>query len=322
MSDSLTNRDAIAIATNWITASGLPFTSAFIGGSTAYADKKSPYDLSTDIDCYLVTDGELPTQKPGKVSVQDVLLDVSWMPWSELENAPSDAIVASLLHFGQVVKDDGRLAELQRQISRDFETPAEIHARVESIRNRIRPLAASISQGRISDPERVLSWLFPATLATHIPLVQAGEPLTVRKRFLAAQAVMDPDDYEELLALYGFDSPTPDQVQEWMNDTAALFDHTTSLAEESSRFWASDLSEDARVISIGGSQALIDAGFHREALFWIVATRARSLTIMSDMNVDTASFMRAFNDMTMALGIRTAPQRTIRTNGIIDWIER
>src|SRR5699024_6045778 len=122
--------------------------------------------------------------------------------------------------------------------------------------------------------------------------------LTVRKRFVAAKNVMDADAYETLLALYGFASVSKEQAQSWLDETASLFNHTAPLAAESSRFWASDMTADARTISIDGSQRLIDVGLHREALYWVIATRTRSLTIMNDAGEDTSPYERAFNDMT------------------------
>jgi hypothetical protein len=40
-------------------------------------------------------------------------------------------------------------------------------------------------------------------------------------------------------------------------------------------FFASDISYIARPISIGGSRELIERGYHREAVFWMVATYSR-----------------------------------------------
>jgi hypothetical protein len=45
-------------------------------------------------------------------------------------------------------------------------------------------------------------------------------------------------------------------------------------------FFASDISDLARPIAIDGSRELIEAGLHREAIFWIVATYARCLKIL------------------------------------------
>lgn len=322
MNNSFTVRDAVAIATNWIHHSDLSFRAAFIGGSAAHADPASPYDSASDIDCYLVMEGDPPNGKIGKITVDGVLLDISWMPCKQLEHAASDAVFASLIHHGKIITDtDGSLSTLKQDIDLVFDTSESIAMRLEDMRARIRPLASPVTQAQLAPPEQVMNWLFPATLATHIPLIKACAPLTVRKRFVAAKNVMHDDHYEELLAHYGFRDVSREQAQAWLDDTATLFDYAAPLAAESARFWASDIKTDARAISIGGSQHLIDTGLHREALYWIIATRTRCLTVMNDMEADVTPFIRAFNDMTLSLGILTAPQRTIRTRGILDWIE-
>lgn len=312
----------MGIAVNWINQSDLTFTSAFISGSAAHAHPESAYDPASDIDCYLVVEGQPPNGKIGKITVQGTLLDVSWMSWQILVEAASHAVLASLLHHGKIVTDsNGNLTNLKQEIDATFNEPESIAFRLEDMRARIRPIGEPVNQAQLSAPEQVMNWLFPATLATHIPLIRASAPLTVRKRFLAAKKVMKPNDYEELLSLYGFDVVHREQAQTWLNDTATLFDHTAMLAENSDRFWASDITADARSISICGTQELIDAGNHREALYWIIATRARCLTVMADAGVDASEFMRPFNDMTLALGMRTRPQRLMRSREILAWIE-
>ena len=76
MNISLTNGDAIEIASSWINNAELDFSAAFIGGSVAYADPDSPYDAASDVDCYLMIDGDPPDGKIGKITVDGVLLDV------------------------------------------------------------------------------------------------------------------------------------------------------------------------------------------------------------------------------------------------------
>jgi hypothetical protein len=128
------------------------------------------------------------------------------------------------------------------------------------------------------------------------------------------------DKYEGLLRLYGFDSVPPEQARAWLDDTAMLFDHTAPVADRSSRFWASDIQAGSRHIAIGGSQELIDTGFYREALYWIIATRARCLTVLHDAGEDAAPFMTSFVAMTDTLAIATLDQRAARSEAILAWI--
>ena len=45
-------------------------------------------------------------------------------------------------------------------------------------------------------------------------------------------------------------------------------------------FFASEISDIARPLSIDGSRALIESGFHREAIFWIIATYSRCQKVL------------------------------------------
>ena len=321
MNQTRTIGDAIALATQWVATSNLPFHAAFVGGSLAHADPRLPYDPASDIDCYLIVTGDPPATKIGKIIENGVLLDVSWLPWNQLEHASSHAVLASLLRFGKIVHDPhGELSRLQQDLIAHFADPATIASRINDMRTRIHN-GLGVDSSHLAEPEQVMNWLFPATLATHIPLVAACAPLTVRKRFLAARNVMAPAEYESLLALYGFDDISPSQAQEWLDDTTTLFDATAAIAVRSPRFWASDIQAGARPIAIDGSQKLIDAGDHREALYWIIATRTRCLTVLHDAGIQTSPYLGAFRDMTGTLSIATAAQRSRRSAGILAWID-
>lgn len=314
--------DAIAIASTWIKTSTLPFNSAFIGGSVAYTGPDSPLNPASDVDCYLIVEGEPAAGKLGKITVDGVLLDVSWLAQDVLEAADFNAVFASLIHFGRIVTDStGRLTRIKQRIDDEFESPEAIAMRLEDMRARIRPLATEVNQVHLPQPEQVMNWIFPATLATHIPLIKACAPLTVRKRFVAAKRVLPGPEYEQLLSLFGFDAVSNTQAQTWLDNTATLFDYAAPLVAGSSQFWASDIMADARSISIGGSQQLINCGLHREAIYWIIATQTRCLTILDDVGVDASTFLPAFEEMTGGLGIGTSERRAERTASILDWIE-
>ena len=46
-------------------------------------------------------------------------------------------------------------------------------------------------------------------------------------------------------------------------------------------FFASDISDVARPIAIGGTREMIVRGYHREAMFWIAATQTRCQKILA-----------------------------------------
>lgn len=321
MINHCTVREALATAAEWIRTESPPHLAAFISGSSTQFGEDAWHDPSSDIDCYLVVDGEAPAEKIGKITIIGVLLDVSFLSWESLRHAQSDAVLSSLLHFSTIVSDtDDLLRSRKRQISDSFCEPGSIQSRIVQMRHKIRQgLAADSST--LPQPEQIMNWLFPATLATHIPLIRACKPLTVRKRFLAAKAVMSDADYESLLSLYGFADVTAHQAQHWLDDTASIFNATSSIAHQSHRFWAGDLQPNAKDIAIGGSQQLINQGFHRESLYWIIATSARCLTLRNDAGLDSSAFLPAFTHVVDTVALMTHAIRATRSTSILSWIE-
>ena len=311
--------DAISTATHWLQSTEIDHVAAFIGGSAATADPETLYSPTSDIDCYLVVAGEPPATKIGKIVVENVLLDVSWLSWQQIEAAPTDAVVGSLLNFGIVVDDtDDRLQRAQRDLHKTFTHPTAVALRLDDMKQRIhKGLAGESFASR--NPEQVMNWIFPATLTTHLPLVTHCVPLTVRKRFVAAKRVMQADAYEVLLGLYGFADISSRETQDWLDQTAMILAENTNLARESDRFWASDLL--APEIAIGGSQELINAGLHREALYWIIATSARCLTLRADAGLGESIFEAEFDRMLATLGLLDRSDRAAKTMSVLQWID-
>ena len=90
-------------------------------------------------------------------------------------------------------------------------------------------------------------------------------------------------------------------------------------------FYASDISPEARSIAIDGSRELIERGDHREAVFWIVATYARCLSILHRDAPPEASlqFDPAFRALLGDLGV-TSPAdiegRATEVRAAIPWL--
>jgi hypothetical protein len=68
-------------------------------------------------------------------------------------------------------------------------------------------------------------------------------------------------------------------VERHLASLEGAFDEAAGVVRTPYAF-ASDISAAARPISIDGSRDLIDQGYHREAVFWLVATYGRCLHIL------------------------------------------
>jgi hypothetical protein len=131
--------------------------------------------------------------------------------------------------------------------------------------------------------DQVTAWLFATGVTTHVLLVAGLKNPTVRKRYLAVRELLAEyghlDFYETLLELLGCAQMSGRRVEDHLAALAQVFDATKAVIQ-TPFFFASDLSELARPIAIDGSRELIECGYHREAIFWIVATYSRCQKVL------------------------------------------
>jgi hypothetical protein len=101
---------------------------------------------------------------------------------------------------------------------------------------------------------------------------------TVRQRYLAARELLSVyghlEFYETLLEDLGCARMSRSRVEKHLAALTDAFD-TAKTVVRSPFFFASDISDRARPVAIDGSHDLIARGFHREAIFWTVATYSR-----------------------------------------------
>jgi hypothetical protein len=323
---------ARSAAVQWVAQHAQPdvgFRGAYFSGSTVGLPDDAELPPTSDIDIVVVTAQEDPPAKPGKLRFQDALLEVSYLPWTELASA--DDVLASYHLAGSfrtdAIIDDptGHLHKLHAHISRHFAARPWVRRRCQDARHRIETRLAAIDT---SAPfhEQVLSWLFPTGVTCHVLLVAALHNPTVRLRYLAAREVLTDYGhfslYPELLNLLGCSHLPAQRVQHHLRELAATFDATVQVAK-TPFFFSSDITPTARPIAIDGSQRLIDSGDHREAVFWIIATFARCHTILAadapQLHEDLApAFQAAVTD----LGISSSHDLFHRAEAVTRFLPR
>ncbi|MGW0521606.1 hypothetical protein [Crossiella sp. NPDC003009] len=290
--------EALAVATDWLTghAAGKPgFGGAYLAGSAAALAPEAVLPASSDLDLMVVTGAEEPP-KLGKFRYRGVLLEVTYLSWARLASPKAvlaDYHLAAGLRRDTVLADPtGRLRALQAAVAADFAAPRWVRRRCAHAEDRIR---AGLDAARAAAPwpERVLRWLFATGVSTHVLLTAALRDPTIRLRYAATGTLLAelgrPEWQEELLAALGCAHLRPERVREHLGALTVIFDETSQAVEAAASdpaargalpCYASDLSREARPIAIDGAHELIDAGLPREAVFWLVATYARALTIL------------------------------------------
>lgn len=307
--------EAKAMARRWVVEAGfrLPqFAGAFYHGSINWLPDDAPFPTGSDLDIMVVLDGAAPPSKLGKFLYEGVLLEVSPLPLDQLrtpEAVLGVSYLAGNLRGASVIADPtGQLTALQAVVSRDYAKRRWVRRRCEDVREKIGRNLAVVG-GEAPFPHQVTAWLFGTGLTTHLLLVAALENPTVRRRYLAARAVLMAYDqtgfYEPLLALLGCAGMRAERVAHHLAAVAAAFDAAKTVVQPSYPF-AADLTDASRPIAIDGSAELIARGDHREAIFWIVATASRCQQVFGRYAPAlVAQFELGYRDLLADLGVAT-----------------
>lgn len=200
--------------------------------------------------------GAVPA-KPGKVLYGGVLVEVTFVAWSEVATAAALSFhLAPSFHGDHVLGDPtGHLARLRREIEPVF--AAQRADRVAAV------FAAIGSRLSTVDPERpwpelVTSWLFPTSLTAVVPLVATLRTPTVRLRYSAARSVLAPPRYEELLVLLGCADVPREVVAGHLDRLSAVFDRAAAVVYTPFLFSA-DITTAARPVRSTAAASLSSA---------------------------------------------------------------
>jgi hypothetical protein len=304
-------RDARDAARRWVleNAPGQQgFRGAFYHGSTGWLTDDAVLPATSDVDVMVVFDE--PNSGPGKFRYEGVLLEVSYLPVERL-GSPEMVLgrpeLAGSFRGASVISDpSGWLTALQRTVARDYARRRWVFERCEGIRdNMLRYLRLLDEPGPFHDG--VTSWLFATGNTTLMPLVAGLRNPTVRKRYAAARELLAEygrrDFYDTLLGLLGCTRMGRARAEHHLGALTGAFDAARGVVQ-TPFFFTSDISEDARPVAIDGSGEMIEAGDHREAVFWMVATYARCQKIFyHDAPALQEKYAAGFRELLGDLGI-------------------
>lgn len=315
--------EAMAIARAWVaeTARDAAIRGALWHGSVLDLDPDAPLPAGSDIDIVLVADDPVAVPVAGKIERDGVLLDISAIASADVTDPArilADPPLAPTFRNPEILHDPtGALAAVQREVAAHFAERAWVQRRVDATVEKIRRNLGSAASAR-PWPERVMAWLFGTGITTHVVLVAALRNPTVRKRYLAARELLAEhdrlDDYAWLLELLGAGHLTAAQVGAHLDALEPAFDRAGEVTRTPLPY-ANDLKPSSRRVAIGGSRELIAGGNHREAVFWVVATWTRVMTVFHhDAPELEERFAPAFAAMLADIGIRKhddLPRRSV-----------
>lgn len=262
------------------------FCGAFYHGSTTWLPDDAVLPAASDVDVVIVHADPNPPATRGKVIYRDVLLDISYLPANQLQS-PDQILglshLAGSFRTATIILDPSeRLTALQAAVSKDYAKRRWVYQRCEHARGKILTNLAGLNDAAPFH-DQVVPWLFATGVTTHVLLVAGLRNPTVRRRYVAARDLLADygrlEFYHTLLELLGCAHLSRARVEQHLAALTAVFDAATTVIKTPFAF-ASDISERARPIAIDGSRELIERGYHREAMFWIVATYSRCQKIL------------------------------------------
>jgi hypothetical protein len=310
----MTVKHAKDVARQWVIeeASQVPgFCGAFYHGSTNWLPDDAALPAASDLDVMVVLADTNPPIKLGKFIYRGVMLEVSYLPWDQLQ---SPQLVLGQSHMAGsfavpsiIVDPSGQLTRLQAAVSSEYARRPWVRKRCEHARDKILNNLQALNEPNPFH-DQVAAWLFAAGVTTHILLVAGLKNPTVRRRYVAARELLAEyghlDFYETLLELLGCARMSRERVGQHLAALAEAFDAAKSVIKTPFPF-ASDISDIARPIAIDGSRDLIERGSYREAIFWIVATYSRCQKVLHhDASVEMQEqFSPGYRELLADLGI-------------------
>lgn len=302
------------------------FRGAYFTGSTISLPDDAELPSSSDVDIIIVTTEAAPV-KLGKFRYADTLLEVTELDWKQI--ATPEQVLASYHLAGSFRQDTiimdptGHLQFLLNEVAPRFAERTWVLRRCEEARMRVENGLRSIKPDAPLH-ERVMSWLFPGGVTTHMLLVAALRNPTIRLRYLAAREVLQQygqlELYPELMKLLGCQHWTAEQAEGHLHALAETFDAAAAVSR-TPFFFGSDISPESRSIAIDGSRKLIRSGNHRDAVFWMVATFARCHYIFAADAPDLGQqWLPAFQAILQDLGLTSPNDLNERVEAILNFV--
>lgn len=314
-------REAIGAAADWVRSIAARidgYAGAYLSGSALERAPEAEWPLDSDVDVVLVYDGLVPA-KIGKLRWKGALLEPTWMPkqaFADFDGVMRTHYLAWGLHGGCVLDDpQGWLRPLAEHVAAEYLREDWLRARVDAVAALARRHIDGISSAQ-SPEDRLMSCAFGPSCAAFPILAAAGRNCTVRKRIPAARAVLATqgrmDFARRLEQGLGCENMGRDELWRHMDALERAFDAAARTDGPSRTYpFRSDIRPEARSVAIDGSRRMIEGDHPADAVFWMMATFARSLTVLRmDDAALYAAHLPALQAFAAALGV-DGPERAL-----------
>jgi hypothetical protein len=310
-------RDARTVARRWVEeeASSRPgFLGAYLAGSITALPDDATLPGTSDVDIKVVLDIPDVAADPQKHLYRGVVLDVSWEPIEAIRSP--EAVLGSYFAAGHfthpciIADPTGHLAAIQETVRREHARRTWVRARAEQARQTLEESLAR-SNPSAALPDQVLAWLFPIVFTPPMVLVADLRNPTHRRGLATMGQVLarhgHSDLHERVLGIVGSAAMPRERVETLLAGCTEAFD--IAQAVRATPFpLASNISDVARPMAIGGAEELIADGCHREALPWIAFIHTLCIKVLrNDAPAEIrARFTPGYEALLGVLGVPTS----------------
>jgi len=309
-------REVLALAGRWVDETGSTFPGfhgAYVAGSINGMGKDDPFPSFKDVDVYLIVEDPARIAVPQeKFHYQGLLLESAC---KSLEEHRSPEAILSAPYAGSVAcceilsDPTGLLRDLRAAVAEEYGRPRWIAARCEEQK---KLLSGMLGQMEIA-PEPVFFLGFVVLfLGTIVTLASLRTP-TARRCLALSRELLEShgrlDLHEEILALQGSAQMEREEVVGHLQDCVRAFDRAVEVLR--TPFYTSwNLDAGVRPYLVEGAYEMIDAGEHREAMFWIsMMHSAANTAIQNDApEGERSRYQAAMERLKAALGIPSAAE--------------
>jgi hypothetical protein len=287
----------------------------FLAGSINHLSDSDPLPRESDVDIYLVVDDEqMPEVTQRKFEYRGVLLEPSYHPRSAFSSPGrvlENFIYAFHLSVPSVVFDPyDELAPIQKEVEKGYTELHWVEQRCQRIMDSALQVYIPEMVGASHPYQKTLAFLFTANCAIQLPLAATLKPPTVKKAMIffrdLCEAYSADELYRSYLELLGSSSMDKPQVRDYLTRCTAAFNFVIPIRK--TKFPLSHCaSEDERTYLIDGSGFLIESGYFRDAIPWILMTWSVAANVMRNdgSQAAIAPYLNDYEDFLKDLGVTT-----------------
>jgi hypothetical protein len=307
--------EVIAIVREWVDRYARPlpdFAGAYLWGGISALPADAPFPLYRDVDVVVVLTAGAPEDEL-EVFYRGLILEV--IQQNLADHLDAEAVLANPsrgpnLATTQILADPtGILTPLHQAVAADYGRRRWIEARCAAEKASAEEWLTILRQAATPLDRLIAVRVFLGALSGLLAVAQLQRPTTRRALALLSELLAvqgRPDLQEAALILMGSAHLSQADVQTLQDQCVSAFDRAVVVYQTPIPFGFA-LRPHVRPYHVTGTQEMIDAGQHREALFWITCLDTAYLALENDApEAEKPGFAAQFQTMLDALGYTTA----------------